>query len=329
MKAPAFWQHDGLLPRVLQPAAWAVARLTARRVARPGWTASVPVLCVGNAGVGGAGKTTVVLDVVGRLKARGRRVHCLTRGYGGRAPVESVLRVDVDARADWVGDEALLLAAAAPTWRCADRALAARAAIAAGADVLVMDDGLQNPTLRPTASLLVVDATVGFGNGRVMPAGPLREPAMAAAARCRAAILIGDGPVPSLALPFLRAHLAADTLLSAVRVFAFAGIARPSKFHATLRDAGAVLVGHADFPDHHPFLASELQDVFDRAAVLFATPVTTPKDAVRLDPVEREQVQVVGVRLVWDDSGAIEVVLDETFEEFRLRMLGLSGNNRK
>ncbi len=311
MKAPAFWQRDGLLPRVLQPAAWATARLTARRVARPGWTASVPVLCVGNAGVGGAGKTTVVLDLVGRLQARGRRVHCLTRGYGGRAPSDSVLRVDTNAPADWVGDEALLLAAAAPTWRCRDRAMAARAAIATGADVLVMDDGLQNPTLRPTASLLVVDAAVGFGNGRVMPAGPLREPAKAAAARCRAAVLIGDGPLPPLSLEVLRAHLTADTLLPSVRVFAFAGIARPSKFHATLRQAGAVLVGHADFPDHHRFRANELQDVFDRAAALFATPVTTPKDAARLNPLDRDQVQVVGVWLVWNDPDAIEALIDE------------------
>lgn len=311
MKAPAFWQRDGLLPRVLQPAAWVMARLTARRVAQPGWTASVPVLCVGNAGVGGAGKTTVVLDLVGRLQARGRRVHCLTRGYGGRAPSDSVLRVDTNAPADWVGDEALLLAAAAPTWRCRDRAMAARAAIATGADVLVMDDGLQNPTLRPTASLLVVDAAVGFGNGRVMPAGPLREPAKAAAARCRAAVLIGDGPLPPLSLEVLRAHLTADTLLPSVRVFAFAGIARPSKFHATLRQAGAVLVGHADFPDHHRFRANELQDVFDRAAALFATPVTTPKDAARLNPLDRDQVQVVGVWLVWNDPDAIEALIDE------------------
>ena len=130
-------------------------------------------------------------------------------------------------------------------------------------------------------------------------------------ARCRAAVLVGDGPVPPLALPVLRARLVADTLLPAVRVFAFAGIARPSKFYATLRDAGAVVVGHADFPDHHPFRASELQEVFDRAAALFATPVTTPKDAARLAPIERGQVQVVGVRLVWDDADAIEAVLDD------------------
>lgn len=314
MRPPAFWLRDGLWSRVLQPAASVVARLTARRVARPGWTATVPVLCIGNAGVGGAGKTTVVLDVVARLQARGRRVHCLTRGYGGRAPANMVLRVDPDARADWVGDEALLLAARAPTWRCGDRAMAARAAIDAGADVLVMDDGLQNPTLRHTAAWLVVDAAVGFGNGRVMPAGPLREPAAAAAARCQAVVLIGDGQVAPLGLPVLRAHLASDTLLPSVRVFAFAGIARPSKFHATLRDSGAVLVGYANFPDHHAFLASELQDVFDRAAALFATPVTTPKDAVRLAPIEREQVQVVGVRLVWTDPAAVEALLDTLFK---------------
>lgn len=311
MREPAFWQHDGVLPRLLSPAAALYARATARRMARPGWVAPIPVLCIGNAGVGGAGKTTVVLDLVARLHRRGAAVHCLTRGYRGRAPADEVLRVDPDDRADWVGDEALLLAAAAPTWRGADRARAARAAIAAGATVLVMDDGLQNPSLQPSASLMVVDAAVGFGNGRVLPAGPLREPAGVAAARCRAAILIGDGPVPALPIPILRAQLKADTALPSVRVYAFAGIGRPGKFHATLQQAGAVLAGHEDFPDHHAYRASELERVFDRAAALFATPVTTPKDAARLDPVERALVQVVGVSLVWDDPAVIEALLDE------------------
>ena len=311
MRTPAFWQQDGLLPRLLAPASAVYARATAWRVARPGWTAPVPVLCVGNAGVGGAGKTTVVLDLVSRLRARGAAVHCLTRGYGGRAPANDVLRVSPNDRADWVGDEALLLATAAPTWRCADRARAARAAIAAGAGVLIMDDGLQNPTLKHSAALLVVDTVAGFGNGRVLPAGPLREPAITAAHRCRAAVLIGDGPAPNLPIPILRARLRADRLLPAIRVYAFAGIGRPAKFHATLKEAGAVLAGSEDFPDHHTYRASELERIFARAATLFATPVTTPKDAARLDPMERAMVQVVGVTLEWQDPAAIETVLDE------------------
>ncbi len=314
MTPPAFWWHDGVVPRLLSPASAVVAAMTARRVARPGWRAPMPVLCCGNAGVGGAGKTTLVLDLAHRLRARGIDVHCLTRGYGGR--VRGVMRVEPDAGASLVGDEPLLLAALAPTWVAADRAAGARAAVAAGAQALLMDDGLQNPTLRRTMSLLVVDGAVGFGNGRVLPAGPLREPVRDAAGRCRAAVLIGPDRSGARAalparMPVLTARLVPDTRLPSVRVFAFAGIARPGKFHDTLRDAGAVLVGHQDFPDHHPYRSSELQSVFDRAAALYATPVTTPKDAVRLGAIEREQVQVVGVKLEWDDPGAIEALLDE------------------
>ena len=303
------------MPRLLAPVAAIVAARTARRMARPGWRAPVPVLCCGNAGVGGAGKTTLVLDLVQRLRSRGVRVHCLTRGYGGRAP--GITRVDPrEHRADWVGDEPILLAALAPTWVGADRAAAARAAVAAGATAVVMDDGLQNPGLVKDASFLVIDGSVGFGNGRVLPAGPLREPVAAAAARCRAAVLIGAdacGAVAALpaGLAVLRARLVPDTRLASVRVFAFAGIARPGKFHDTLRDAGAVIAGYRDFPDHHPYRSSELQAVLDEAARVFATPVTTPKDMARLAATEREQVMEVGVSLAWEDPAALERILAE------------------
>lgn len=319
MKSPAFWQADGHWPLLLSPAAAVTAHLTARRVARPGWRAPVPVLCCGNAGVGGSGKTTLVLDLARRLNARGRHVHCLTRGYRGRAlrgDPGGVVRVDpARHRADWVGDEPLLLAAVAPTWVCRDRAAGARAAVAAGADVLLMDDGLQNPTLERTASLLVIDGAAGFGNGRVLPAGPLREPVQAAAARCRAAVIIGpderDASAWLEALPVLTARLVPDITLPSVRVLAFAGIGRPAKFFATVRETGAMLVSEQSFPDHHPYLASELRQIFDRAASLFATPVTTPKDAMRLSAEERDQVQVIGVGLQWDDEPALERLLNE------------------
>ena len=154
-----------MLPRLLSPAAAVFAQATARRVARLGWRAPVPVLCCGNAGVGGAGKTTLALDLARRLALRGVAVHCLSRGYGGRAL--GVVRVDSGVHdASMVGDEPLLLAAVAPTWVCADRAAGARAAVAAGAGALLMDDGLQNPTLQKTLSLLTIDGGFGFGNDR-------------------------------------------------------------------------------------------------------------------------------------------------------------------
>ena len=307
MNPPAFWAHDGLLPRLLHPLSLLVERSTARRVARPGWRAPI-------AGVGGAGKTTLALDLVARLQARGMAPHVLTRGYGGR--VRGVLRVNPAIHgAALVGDEPLLLAAAAPTWVGADRAAGARAAAAAGAGVLVMDDGLQNPGLHKDLSLLVVDGAAGFGNRRVLPAGPLREPAAAAAARCRAAVLIGPDQAGAGAalppdFPILAARLVPDQHLEGRRVMAFAGIARPSKFHATLREAGADLAGTLDFPDHHPFTPAQLGDVLRQAKALDAVPVTTPKDAVRLSPAIRAQVLIIGVSLAWDNLAGVESILD-------------------
>jgi tetraacyldisaccharide 4'-kinase len=300
---------------LLAPAGALAAELTARRVARPGWHAPVPVLCCGNAGVGGAGKTTVALDIARRLLTRGVAVHCLSRGYGGRS--RGVLRVDPAVHdAALVGDEPLLLAAVAPTWVAADRGASARAAVQAGAQALLLDDGLQNPTLVQDAALLVVDGAAGFGNGRVMPAGPLRESVAAAAARCRAAVLIGPDTANARAvlppgLPVLTASLRSDTALDGARVLAFSGIARPAKFHGTLRQAGAIVAECMEFPDHHRFTGPELDRMLARAAVLDAVPVTTPKDAVRLPATVRSRIRVVGVALVWDDPAAIERLLAE------------------
>ncbi len=307
MTPPRFWREDGVAARLLAPASAIVAAATARRVARPGWTAPVPVLCCGNASVGGTGKTPVALDLGARLLARGRRVAFLSRGFGGRG--KGVRRA---SGFDDAGDEPMLLDAVAPCWLGSDRAASARAAIAHGADVLVMDDGLQNPGLRKTMSLLVVDAGAGFGNGRVIPAGPLREPAAAAAARCRAIVLIGDGPVPALGLPVLRADLQARPNGFAGRtMLAFAGIGRPAKFFATLASAGAVVVAERAFPDHHRFDAADLDRLARDAAMLGAVLVTTAKDAVRLPPEWRGRIAVLEIDLVWHDPARVEALLDE------------------
>ena len=313
MRPPAFWQSDGMLPRLLAPASAVVAGFTARRVARLGWAAPVPVVCCGNAGVGGAGKTTLALDLGARLLRRGASVAFITRGYGGR--VVGNTRVDDHHEAADVGDEALLLAAMAPTFVGADRAASARLAVAAGATVLVMDDGLQNPGLEKDLSLLVIDGAAGFGNGRVLPGGPLREPARTAAQRCHAAVLIGDDSRGAASwlpanLPIMRADLQQEaTGLAGRRVFAFAGIGRPKKFFATLAQSGAVLAGHRAFPDHHAFRPAELRRLARNAQRLDATLVTTPKDAMRLSPAWRAQVSVAGVRLSWADEAPLEALL--------------------
>jgi tetraacyldisaccharide 4'-kinase len=312
-RPPGFWRRDGALARLLSPLSAVTAAVTARRVARPGWQAPVPVICCGNVTVGGAGKTTVALDLGARLTAHGRTVHFLLRGYGGS--IRGPYRVTAGDTADRVGDEALLLAAVAPTWIGADRAAGARAAVAAGARLLVLDDGLQNPDLSKDLSLLVVDGASGFGNGRVLPAGPLREPVAAGAARCQAAVLIGPdhaGVATTVALPVLRAVLRPGPEITALigrRVLAFAGIARPEKFFAMLADAGVVVAATESFPDHHSFAPADLRRVLDAAARLGAVPVTTPKDAVRLPDAFRDRIGAVGVSLAWEDAAALDALL--------------------
>ena len=300
-----------LLPRLLSPLAAVTAAVTAWRVARPGWHAPVPVICCGNVTVGGAGKTTVALDVGARLVARGKAVHFILRGYGGS--VRGPHRVVAGDTAAGVGDEALLLAEVAPTWIGADRAASARAAVAAGAQVLVMDDGLQNPGLHKDLSLLVVDGASGFGNGRVLPAGPLREPVLAGAARCQAAVLIGSDSVGPLPLPVLRASCCLGRRSRAGWAAACwrspASPGRRSSSPCWRMPASSSRPRHRSPITTHS-AKQDLRRVLDEAARRGAAPVTTPKDAVRLPAAYRDRIGVVGVSLVWDDPGAVDGLLE-------------------
>ena len=315
---PAFWQHGARssLPALLSPIEALVTFAASRRASTPGWTAPVPVICCGNVTVGGAGKTTLALDLASRLQARGLAVHFLTRGYGGTA--RSLLQVDPERHtAELVGDEPLLLAGCGPTWVAADRSRSAKLAVAAGAQVIVMDDGLQNPTLARSFSFLAIDGATGFGNGHVLPAGPLREPVAAALARTQVAIMIGDDATGARAklpstLPILRASLAPAEALSrfaGTRLFAFAGIARPSKFFAMLEQAGLDVLKTVSFPDHHPYSAGDLAALRQQARDLGAIAVTTPKDHVRIPAADRAAFQAIGVALAWQDEAALDRIL--------------------
>ncbi len=320
MRPPAFWSSPApsLQATLLGPLQAITARITARRLARPGWQASVPVVCCGNVGVGGTGKTTLALDLAIGLQQRGLAVHCLTRGYGGRSGTMP-LRVDPDRHdATLVGDEALLLADTAPCWVGSDRAASARAAIAAGAQVLLMDDGLQNPGLVQDWPLLVIDGAVGFGNNRLLPAGPLREPVQTATARVCCAVLIGDdftgaGKRLPPAMVQLHADLEMDPGLTALcgrRLLAFAGIARPAKFFDALSALGLTLADTQGYPDHHRYRPRTLDRLRRQADRLEALLVTTPKDAVRLPPDLRVMVHVARVSLRWRDPTARDGLLD-------------------
>jgi tetraacyldisaccharide 4'-kinase len=279
----------------------------------------VPVLCVGNLVAGGAGKTPVVRDLVARLGARGVAASSLSRGHGGR--LRGPLLVDPALHhAGDVGDEPLLLAATGSAWIGRDRVVAAKAMVETGVGAIILDDGFQNRALHKDLSLIVVDGGVGFGNGRVIPAGPLRETVSKGLKRADALVVIGDGPGRAAAravagaLPVLTARLLPDAAavagLQGRPLLAFAGIGRPGKFFATLQDAGLSVVAQTAFPDHHPFSAADLSALLARAETLGATLVTTEKDAMRLSPIWRSRVVVLPVRLSWDDPAMVERLLD-------------------
>ncbi len=320
MRAPEFWRAPASLRAdALTPLGDLYGAITASRALRqPKWTAPVPVLCVGNVMVGGTGKTPVCLDLAARLHAMQRTPHFLTRGYGGAA--KGPLRVDhrLHTAAD-VGDEALLLAQAAPTWVGGDRAASAKCAVDAGSDVLVMDDGFQNPGLAKTASLLVFDGGYGIGNGKVFPAGPLREPLTGALKRAHAAVIIGDGDLAELdgvSGPVLRAAVKADPVraraLAGKPVIAFAGIGRPEKFFQTLRDIGADVRRAVAFADHHPFRRDEIKGLIAAAQADNAALVTTAKDHVRLPNDLMPKVETLPVTLNWQDGALLSSWLGDS-----------------
>lgn len=323
MKAPAFWfrNEGGWAPRLLSPASLIYGRVARSRFSRkPRTHAPLPVICVGNPTVGGAGKTPTCLRIGRMLEAAGKQPVFLTRGYGGSE--KGPLLVSPQHTAAEVGDEALLLAALAPTVVAADRAAGAQLAAEHGA-VIVMDDGFQNAALHKDLALLVVDAQTGLGNGRVFPGGPLRLPFKAQLKRAHGVVLVGagDGEKPVIratekqGLPILRATLEptreSRQALTGKRVYAFAGIGRPEKFFRSLEEAGTELVGTWAFADHHPYTMAEAAEILDRARTLDAVPVTTEKDSARLRGDQpkavrdlREALRTLPVELEFDEDSA-------------------------
>ncbi|MEG9862170.1 MAG: tetraacyldisaccharide 4'-kinase [Parvularculales bacterium] len=299
-RPPRFWypppntQKRATLPtRFLSPAAslYGLGVRLKQRFTVPA-RESVPVFCVGNLTVGGAGKTPVALMVAEKLRAKGESIHFLTRGYGGaiRLPTQ-VANIH---KAHHVGDEALLLAKFAPTWVGRDRAQSARAAIRAGATVLVMDDGFQNCDLYKDLSFLVISGEQGLGNGKLIPSGPLREPPETARARTDALIVMGSTArddvkefIDNCPSPVFTTTLNPNVPPSwkgnqEKPMLAFAGIGYPDKFFQTLRETSAHLAAVSDFPDHYVYKEKDAIRLLDEAARLGAQLVTTEKDAMRL-----------------------------------------------
>lgn len=310
MRRPEFWRADGPAARALAPASWLYGGAAAARraLARPA-APPVPVLCVGNLTAGGAGKTPTALALGGLLRDRRRGVHFLTRGYGGRA--RGPLRVDPSRHdAAEVGDEPLLLAGAAPCWVARDRRAGVAAAARSGAELVVMDDGFQNPTLAKTRTVVVVDGVYGFGNRRLLPAGPLRETVRRGLARADRVVLVEPdeaGVAAELGPSAVRARLApapGSEALAGRAVVAFAGVAAPEKPFRTLAELGCRIVAAHRFGDHHRYTEAETMAILEEAARVGAAPVTTAKDWVRLPPTLRGAVEVLDVVLEWEEEAA-------------------------
>lgn len=337
MREPAFWYRPpSLLSRLLAPMGAVYGAVTARRMARAGVSAGIPVLCVGNYHVGGAGKTPTVLALVNILRGMGEQPFVVSRGYGGT--VEGPVRVDpFTHRASDVGDEPLMIAASAPVIVSRDRVAGAALARTEGASVILLDDGFQNPALAKDASLIVIDAARGLGNGCVFPAGPLRAPLAPQLARTDALIVIGEGgaangviaAVTKRSVPVLRARLVPDQSSAAAlrgkRVLAFAGIGDPARFVATLRNAGVDVVKQRAFADHHPFTPDEIGQLVSDAAAKSLLPVTTEKDMARIRSDMRlarhaDAIRVLPVTLAFDSEAALRDVLARWLAKARTEM---------
>lgn len=328
LATPRWWYvRNGAPARVsralLTPLSWIWAAATARRIARAmPLDSGAPVISVGNLTVGGSGKTPIVREVLARLRRAGVDAHGLARGYGGRE--KGPLRVH-HARhtAEEVGDEPLMLSRDTPMWIARDRAAGALAAVAAGAQALVLDDAHQNPSLKKTVSLIVVDGETRhgewpFGDGRVFPAGPLREPFPVGLARADAVVVLLAADAPTLdreleALfgdkPVLIARLEPAGEAPVGPQLGFAGVAKPWKVERSLAAAGVELVDFAPFPDHAVFSEGDLKALSDRAAQLGAGLITTEKDWVRLPPAWRARVAAWPVRARFEDEAALDRLL--------------------
>lgn len=317
MRAPEFWNRHDPMSRLAIAALTplgslygATVRWKARR-AKP-YRPPIPVICIGNLTAGGSGKTPIAIAVADAVIARGKNPFFLTRGYGGR--LEGPVVVRKQHTAEDVGDEPLILSRKSPTVVSRDRRAGAALGAERGADVIIMDDGHQNFAIAKDLSMVVVDGETGFGNGRILPAGPLREPVQQGLARADAVIVMGPGTpeLEGFAGPVL--HATAEPLpgaaLNGRRVVAFAGIGRPRKFADSLEAQGAEIVEMVAFPDHHRYSPSEIAMLKGKARDQNAQLITTEKDHVRLAVAEREEIAMFPIRAAIDPLDALDRLLD-------------------
>ena len=323
MREPRFWARDvdprsreaaPMMRLLLTPIAWLYGEVTRRKIAAAEPLKVRPkIICIGNLTAGGVGKSPIVAALREHFEdAFDLRVATLSRGYKGK--LTGPLRVDVNLHsAQDVGDEPLMLAAAGETWIGADRAATGQMMSNDGVDIVIMDDGHQNPGLFKDFTMIVVDATAGFGNGYVIPKGPLREPVLRGLERSDAVIVMGDGDPPAILgdvdIPMFRARIVPIDAPASQPYVAFAGIGRPEKFFDTLTEMGVDLRDAVPFPDHHTYTAGDLDYLRRLALDHHAKLITTEKDYVRLSADQRDEIVTLPIRVEFDRKEDLDRLL--------------------
>ena len=318
MKTPSFWYSNekSLRSTLLLPVAQLYDTInTIKRAYTTPLQLPIPVICIGNAVAGGAGKTPVCLHIGQMLREKGINAVYLSRGYGGTVKDRALLVNPDKHTAAMVGDEPLLLASILPTIVSPNRVLGAQLALKKNAEVIIMDDGYQNPSLFKTLSILVIDGTQVYGNNRLIPAGPLREKASSAMARAHMVIVINrTNAVPLMprekAIYYATTQFKNAALFKQKKLYAFCGIARPEKFFNMLSNLGAKLVATKAFPDHHPYSISELNQLLIESTTEKAVLVTTEKDLMRIPKDLHDCMITADLELKFDNPGSLSYVLD-------------------
>ena len=315
MKTPAFWTSKNTLSNLLLPLSvlYEIGTTLYRVFIKP-VTLPIPVICIGNLTAGGSGKTPVALHIGQLLKDRGIQAFFLSRGYGGT--IKDPVLVDPEKHtARDVGDEPLLLAGLLPTVVAKGRLSGARFALQKGAQAIIMDDGFQNPSITKTLSLLVIDGRVGFGNKRLLPAGPLREDPESGLKRAHAVVVLNRTTIVPALPPYTpvlngKTHPKDPTALKGKKLFAFCGIAYPQKFFDMLTSAGAQVIDKESFPDHYLYRESDIKKLIDRAHKKQAILVTTSKDSVRVPPALKPWVSTIEMTIDFDNAALLDSILD-------------------
>ncbi len=319
-KTPKFWYKPrGILSALLTPVSWLyqIGHFINQKIAPTAYHSKIPVICIGNAIAGGSGKTPTVISLVTLLKENGvfSNPHILTRGYGSDINKPTLVDTSVHTAKD-VGDEAILLTKVAPTIISPDRSSGAKLAEENGADIIIMDDGLQNNTLRKDLTFLVIDRQIDFGNGKIIPAGPLRDSLASILDKTDCVICIGR-PLQSDKEVFEASIKPQSFPDKNKKYIAFAGIGLPEKFKNTLLDLNTNLIGWYPFPDHHPFTSKDIELLKKEAQEKEAMLITTEKDYVRLDYEIRADIETLPISLEFKEAQSVIGFIRNKLEERR------------